>query len=82
MLDVIIISPDTKLKQSCPYSLAEQLLRQGLAKIVKFYPYTLQLKGKPFDPRDPLASEKQNSPSPNINPPTVKRMKLFSEEVL
>lgn len=80
MHHITLISFDAKFKQRCSAKLAQQLLHHGLATIVKFYPYTLRLKGKPFNPNDFFAGEVQPSPNPNVNPPAKKRLKLFSED--
>ncbi|MBS0286186.1 MAG: hypothetical protein JSR17_02755 [Proteobacteria bacterium] len=84
MHNVILLSHDAKKELHCSRSLASHLLHQGLAKITKFYPYTLQLKSpKPFDPFD---EDKESVFSPNIprnNPPRVmKRQVRVQEEVL
>lgn len=82
MHNVTVISFDAKREQRCSRKLAQQLLHHGLATIVKFYPYTLRLKGKPFNPNDPFAEEAQGPSHPQLNPPASKRLKLFSEDVI
>jgi len=75
MHHITLISFDAKLAQRCSAKLAQQLLHLGLATIIKIYPYTLQLKGKPFHPDDPFL-EVQPSPNPKINPP-MRRLMLY-----
>jgi|GEM_PF-6257368 len=52
MHNAILLSSNHEFSQPCSLVLAQQLLRQGLAKIVQFYPLTVQFKGeKPEDDR-------------------------------
>lgn len=44
MSKVTLLSIDSSKIQHCTIRFANQLLHHGLARIVKFYPYTLQLK--------------------------------------
>lgn len=50
MHNAILVSSNNEFRQPCHFRLAQQLLRQGLAKIVQYYPLTIQFKGdKPQD---------------------------------
>lgn len=46
MHSAILLSSNHEFSQPCSIILAQQLLRQGLAKIVQFYPLTVQFKGE------------------------------------
>ncbi len=68
MHSAILLSPDAQVRQPCSPVVAGQLLRLGLAKITKFYPYTLQLKGYqgPCDPCLINCEPKQPDPTPHM----------------
>ncbi len=82
MHNIILLSDDAKYQKQCTQAMAQQLLHHGLARITKFYPYTLQLKQKPQDPKEPFG-EAVLPRSPLGNPPmNAKRIKLCLEEVV
>lgn len=46
MPSAMLLSSNNEFSQPCSLILAQQLLRQGLAKIVKYYPLTVKFKGE------------------------------------
>lgn len=78
MRNAILLSQDLTKGRRCSMAMARQLLQQGLARIIRFYPYTLQLKNT-LGP-DNQASHEDDSLvpySPADNPPSwVKRLAL------
>ncbi|MCS5711029.1 hypothetical protein [Candidatus Berkiella aquae] len=49
MHNAVLLSSNNEIRQPCSFVLAQQLLRQGLAKIVQYYPLTVKFKGNSQD---------------------------------
>lgn len=82
MHNVILISSDATMRTRCTNQKASQLLHQGLARITKLYPYTLQLKGNKSSGLD-SSSSVINSLNPSNMPPLSAKKRLKSlEEVV
>ena len=82
MHNVILLSPDATMAQRLSRERASELLHLGLARITKFYPYTLQLKGDKGAQSDPF-SEGVTPKGPINRPPLSAKVRLkMLEEVV
>lgn len=63
-----VYSSDRTLKKACSFEEANRLLRLGKARIVKYYPFTLQRKAQDQN-ADPAAEAV--SPAPNVPNPIL-----------
>lgn len=78
MHNAILLSSNHEFSQPCSIILAQQLLRQGLAKIVQFYPLTVQFKGEKPEDDVALTMTTGNKP-PRMD---VAKKSLISESLL
>lgn len=77
MRKVIVLSADLSKGRSCSLEMARELLQQGLARIIRFYPYTLQLKGLLDNGKESLEDDHMVPAAPVNTPPSLtKRLKL------
>jgi hypothetical protein len=76
MHSAILLSSNHEFSQPCSIVLAQQLLRQGLAKIVQFYPLTVQFKGE--KPEDDMLTLTTGNKPPRMD---VAKKSLISESL-
>jgi len=74
MPSAMLLSSNNEFSQPCSLILAQQLLRQGFAKIVKYYPLTVQFKGQ--KPEGDLSLVYQGNKPPRMD---VAKKSLISE---
>ncbi len=76
MHNAILLSSNHEFSQPCSIVLAQQLLRQGLAKIVQYYPLTVQFKGE--KPEDDMVLTTTGNKPPRMD---VAKKSLISESL-
>lgn len=65
MHNAVLLSSNNEIRQPCSFALAQQLLRQGLAKIVQYYPLTVKFKGNPQDGAEVMVQDGDTPPRMN-----------------
>jgi hypothetical protein len=78
MRNAILYSQDLQQQHECTMKVARQLLHKGHARILKFYPFTLQLKSDQEKDDDAAIGIPFK---PTNNPPVLSRARRLIEAV-